>query len=300
MNVTIAVVSYNVAPLLDRCLRTCRAALDEIGGGSIVVVDNASVDGSMYLVQSDFPDARLIVNDHNRGFGAACNQALSSAEDAILILNPDAELVPGALPALVSRLAQHPSAALVGAKLEYPDGRDQPSRRRFPSLWTLLVESTPLQWHFRQWLPLSRYYCLDLPERAGRVDWLSGACLLGRVTALRQVGGFDPDFFMYFEEVDLARRLVAHGWDSWYEPAARVIHHHSRSADQDVTARDRNFYRSKYRFIARYWGRAAAGFVRLMGAALFAAEWASQRRHGATGEASRYGALVRWHLFGDR
>jgi N-acetylglucosaminyl-diphospho-decaprenol L-rhamnosyltransferase len=83
---------------------------------------------------------------------------------------------------------------------------------------------------------------------AGAVDWLSGACLLVRREAFDAVGGFSPRFFMYFEEVDLARRLAALGWETWYEPAATVVHHHGRSADQDVAARDRHYYGSKYRY----------------------------------------------------
>ncbi|HEV2124398.1 MAG TPA: glycosyltransferase family 2 protein, partial [Chloroflexota bacterium] len=237
MNVTVAIVSYNVAPLLERCLHTVRQALRECGSGSIVVVDNASSDGSAQMVEAAFPEAHLIRNEQNRGFGVACNQALPLARDAILFLNPDAELQPGALPALLRTLQDRPNAALVGPKLEYPDGREQPARRRFPPLSTLLVESTPLQWRLGQWLPLSRYYCRDLPEVAGRVDWLSGACLLGRARALKQVGGFNPIYFMYFEELDLAQRLASYGWETWYEPQARVIHHHSQSADQNVQAK---------------------------------------------------------------
>lgn len=300
MNVTIAIVSYNVAPLLERCLNTVRRALRECGSGSIVVVDNASSDGSAQMVEAAFPEVHLIRNEQNRGFGVACNQALALARDAILFLNPDAELLPGTLPALLTTLQDRPNAALVGPRLAYPDGREQPARRRFPSLFTLLVESTPVQWRLGKWLPLSHYYCLDLPEDAGRVDWLSGACLLGRTRALKQVSGFDPTYFMYFEELDLARRLAAYGWETWYEPQARVIHHHSQSADQNVTAKDRHFYRSKYRYIARYRGATVAWVARLLGAALFAGEWVMQRRRGAVAEAKRYRTLARWHLLDNQ
>ena len=105
---------------------------------------------------------------------------------------------------------------------------------------------------------------------------------------------------MYFEELDLARRLAAHGWQTWYEHAAEVSHHHSRSADQDLAAKDRRYYRSKYRYAARYFGRTTARVLRLWSAGLFAAEQALQRGRGDTAVAQRYAALVRWHLGPER
>jgi N-acetylglucosaminyl-diphospho-decaprenol L-rhamnosyltransferase len=120
--------------------------------------------------------------------------------------------------------------------------------------------------------------------------------LLVRAAALEQVGGFDPLFFMYFEEVDLCRRLAACGWETWYEPAATVVHHRSRSADLDVAAKDRRYYTSKYRYVARYWGTAAARAVRLAAAALFAGELAVQALRRDRRLAARFRALVRWHL----
>lgn len=298
---TVAVVSYNVCSLLERCLYSVVAALSELDGPStLVVVDNASHDGSAALVRHRFPQAHLMANTANTGFGAACNQALATSGESILFLNSDTELTPGSLPALLARLLSSPSAALVGPRLAYADGRPQPSRRRFPTPASLLVESTPLQWRFPGWHLLDRYYCVDLPAvQATPVDWLSGACLLARSAAIRQVGGFDPHFFMYFEEVDLARRLAAHGWQTWYEPAATVVHHHSRSADQDLVARDLNFYRSKYRYATRCWGGATARSLRYAAGVLFAAEVALQRVRGDLRQARRFTSLVRWHFSRD-
>jgi GT2 family glycosyltransferase len=299
--VTIAVVSYNVAPLLERCLRSAAAALAEVGGGEVVVVDNASTDQSVSLVRREFAAARLVENAHNAGFGAGCNAALERAETkTVLFLNPDAELRPGALAALTHRLESEPRAALVGPRVSYPDGRPQPTRRRFPTLTVLALDATPLEWRGPHWPALARYYRRDAPPAATSEDWVSGACLLGRVAALREVGGFDPTFFMYFEEVDLARRLASRGWETWYEHAAEVAHYHSRSADQDLSAKDRRYYRSKYRYAARYFGRTSARALRLWSAALFAAELALQRRRGDAALVQRYRALVRWHLGAER
>lgn len=301
MSVTVAVVSYNVAPLLERCLRSAAAALTEVGGGTLIVVDNASSDESAAIVRREFPSAQLVENSTNVGFGAGCNVALeASTTESVLFLNPDAELGTGALPALLRRLQSVPGAALVGPHVRYPDGRPQPTRRRFPTLPVLALESTPLEWRGPRWPALARYNRDDAPATASREDWLSGACLLGRVAALREVGGFDSTFFMYFEEVDLAQRLAARGWETWYEHAAQAAHHHSRSADQDLVSKDQRYFRSKYRYAARFFGPNNARLLRLWSAALFAAELALQRRRGDAALVRRYAALVRWHLGPDR
>lgn len=298
--ITVVVVSYNVAPLLAGCLESVRREGERLSAQGdrlhVVVVDNASTDGSVALVRSRFPEMELIVNPCNVGFGAACNQGAATAGEYVLLLNPDATLAPGALPALLGRVRSTPRASLVGPQIAYPDGRPQPTRRRFPTLGAMLLESTPLEWRRPGWSAVQRYHMADCPvSDAGPVEWLSGACLLARKSALDEVGGFSPDFFMYFEEVDLALRLAARGWQTWYEPAARVVHHLSRSADQDPLAKDRHFYGSKYRFVARYWGSAVARALCLAWAALFAAELAVQCARRDTAKASRYRALLRWH-----
>jgi hypothetical protein len=314
--VTAVVVSFNVAPLLEPCLRSLYQAAGELRARGdhvdVVVVDNASADDSAVLVRRRFPDARLIENVRNLGFGAACNQGAAAegrpgecAGDEqrqgsgkfILFLNPDAVLAPGALAALLARLHATPRAAVAGPRVVYPDGRPQPTRRRFPRPVDLLLESTPLEWRGPDWAPLRRWRMVDATEGvAGAVDWLSGACLLVRREAFDAVGGFSPRFFMYFEEVDLARRLAALGWETWYEPAATVVHHHGRSADQDVAARDRHYYGSKYRYAGRYYGAATAGVLRLTAGVLFAAEAAVQALRRDPPAAQRYAALARWHF----
>jgi len=296
------VVSYNVAPLLARCLESLRRAGEDLRslGHSlrVVVVDNASTDGSVALVRERFPEVVLIESQANLGFGAGCNLGAGAAPGSpfVLFLNPDAEATPGAVPLLLERLRRTPAAAIAGPRLVSPDGAPQEARRNFPTLGALFLESTPLEWRHPGWGALRRYRCEGQAEVAGPVDWLSGACLLLRREAFEEVGGFDPRFFMYFEEVDLARRLAGRGWETWYEPAAVVQHHRSRSADQDLGAKDRHYYGSKYRYAGRYWGKTVARALRLGGGALFGAEWAIQTARRDPALARRYGALARWHL----
>ena len=305
---TVAViVSYNVAPLLHECLASIAEAA-EAGGITVhvVVIDNASSDHSIEVARAN-RNTTVVANTRNVGFGVACNQGIAIARaigsEHVLFLNPDARLAPDALAALRNALETSPRHAIAGPDLRFPDGRPQPSRRRFPNLATLLVESTPLQWRgggidgSPGW-PLiepviRRYQCADLADVPGTVDWISGACLLIRVTALAAVGGFDPAFFLYFEETDLAHRLRKSGWTCTYTPEARVFHHRSQSADQNIGARDRHYYASKMTYAARTLGTPLATLVRAEHVVLFGVEALWQSFRGNRAGARRYVALVR-------
>ncbi|NDB22040.1 MAG: glycosyltransferase family 2 protein [Proteobacteria bacterium] len=301
------VVSYNVAPLLHECLASIAGAA-EAGGITVhvVVIDNASSDQSIEVARAN-RNTTVVANSRNVGFGVACNQGIAIARAIgskhVLFLNPDARLAPAALAALRNALETSPRHAIAGPDLRFPDGRPQPSRRRFPNLATLLVESTPLQWRgggldgSPGW-PLieaiiRRYQCADLADVPGTVDWISGACLLIRVTALAAVGGFDPAFFLYFEETDLAHRLRKSGWTCTYAPEARVFHHRSQSADQNIGARDRHYYASKMTYAARTLGTPLATLVRAEHVVLFGVEALWQSFRGNRAGARRYVALVR-------
>ena len=305
---TVAViVSYNVAPLLHECLASIAEAA-EAGGITVhvVVIDNASSDHSVEVARAN-RNTTVVANTRNVGFGLACNQGIAIARaigsEHVLFLNPDARLATDALAALRNALETSPRHAIAGPDLRFPDGRPQPSRRRFPNLATLLVESTPLQWRgggidgSPGW-PLiepviRRYQCADLADVPGTVDWISGACLLIRVTALAAVGGFDPAFFLYFEETDLAHRLRKSGWTCTYTPEARVFHHRSQSADQNIGARDRHYYASKMTYAARTLGTPLATLVRAEHVVLFGVEALWQSFRGNRAGARRYVALVR-------
>ncbi len=259
------VVSYNVAPQLARCLRSIAAEFERSGiCGEIIVVDNASHDESAEIVRTAFPHVYLIAVPRNEGFTAGCRRGMTVARGSrLLFLNPDAELLPGALAALLACLRDHPAAAVAVPLLLDGDARPQRSLRRFPRLATLFVESTAVQWWWPGCPLLRGYYEEDRPHTLPRaVDWAQGACWLVRRTAFTQVGSFDPRFFMYFEELDAALRLHRAGRSVRYTPEARVIHHGSQSADQNLLARDFYFHRSKYRFVRKWWGIAAAVALR--------------------------------------
>lgn len=264
-DLSVSVVSYRTPTLLLRCLD----ALDgERRGGQlaleVTVVENASGDGSAELVAARFPWVTLIRNERNVGFGAAHNQVLRKlAARHVLILNSDAVPQPGALRILVDVLDHCPRVAVAGPRLRYPDGRVQPSRRRFPTLATLFMESTQLQRFAPSNSVLQRYYVADRSDHDTQdVDWLVGACLAVRAEAIKQVGLFDERFFMYSEELDWCRRFRAAGWRIAYVPEAEVVHLEGGSTRLDLGARDRQFQASKLRYAAKWHGRNAARALR--------------------------------------
>lgn len=268
VNVAVIIVSWNVRELLAKCLASVQAEAAAWHDGRVEtwVVDNDSADGSAAMVRERFPDVRVIESGRNAGYGAGCNLALAALPadtHAVLLLNPDATLQPRSLAALATTLTAHPEVAVVGPQVLGDDGGIQSTRRRFPRLRTAFLESTILQTYWARNPELRRYYCWDQPDGHDQaVDWLMGAAWLVRASALRQVGGFDEQFFMYFEETDWARRAARAGWAFRYQPAATVIHGGGRSSDQVPKLRHVYFVQSKVRFYRKYFGRLQGELVR--------------------------------------
>jgi N-acetylglucosaminyl-diphospho-decaprenol L-rhamnosyltransferase len=191
----------------------------------VVVVDNASRDGSPEAAVRERPDVNLIRNRTNRGFAAAANQGIAaSSAPFVLLLNPDAEIVGGTLAALVKVARERPGAGAVGALVRNPDGSIQPSARRVPRLGEALGHAflgplIPSN-------PFTRSYTMAGWDRSSEreVEWVSGSAMLLRREAIEQVGAFDEGYFMYVEDVDLCTRLRRHGWKVLFSPELQVVH----------------------------------------------------------------------------
>jgi len=223
-DLAVVVVNYNTGRYLSRCLRSAREASGD-ATLDVVVVDNASVDGSAARAIEDNPEARLIQNDSNRGFAAAVNQGITATTAPfVLLLNPDAEILGGTLGGLLKVAHEHPRAGAIGPVVKDPDGSVYPSARRVPSLAQALGHSFvgPF-WHDN---PFSRAYTMaDWDRRSERsVDWVSGSCMLINRAALDDVGFLDERFFMYVEDVDLCTRMRAAGWEVLFSPELEVLH----------------------------------------------------------------------------
>jgi hypothetical protein len=310
-DLSIIIVSWNVRELLRACLRSIVRSQGAVASPpipdplppEIIVIDNASFDGSAAMVVAEFPAVRLIANTENVGFTRGNNQGLAVARGRhVFFLNPDTEVVGDALAVMVAYLDAHPEIGALGPELRYGDGSLQSSRRRFPTFATALFESTPLAWHWPG-NPWARRYRMEDQEpgirdqesgvtstvrRAGAqgegeagslagagqgVDWVVGAALLVRWEILEQIGGFDEGYFMYSEELDLCRRIKEAGWQIVYLPAAQIIHHEGKSSEQVVAARHIRFQTSKVRYFRKFHGRGQAEALRVFILAAFAIEW---------------------------
>jgi len=255
-NLSIIVLSWNVRDLLRECLASLPLNDEQV---EIIVVDAASADGSAEMVRAEFPAVQLLAQTENLGYTRGNNLGLRAAQGRYLfVLNPDTEVVGGALEQMTAYMDAHPQVGALGPQLIDPDGAAQSTRRRFPTLATAFFESTWLQPLAPRSL-LDRYYALDLPaDVVSQVDWVMGAAVLVRREAYAQVGGLDEGFFMYSEEVDWCRRLKAAGWQVVYFPPARIIHHIGRSSEQVPAATHIRFNASKVRYIRKYHGALAA------------------------------------------
>lgn len=223
-NVSLVVVTHNsrtvITPLLG-CLAAPRSSVF----GDIVFVDNASIDGTVELIRKDLHQARVIVNQTNRGFAAAVNQGVRECSGrSILLANPDVVWNGGTAETLVRFLDTHARAAAVCPRLVFPDGRPQPSVRRFPTyanIW--LSRQSPLRF-LRPLLPERLAYTQSDPVTPSCIEAVSATFMVIRRAAFDAVGGMKEQYFLYVEDTDLCKRWHDGGWEVWIDPHVSVLH----------------------------------------------------------------------------
>ena len=294
------VVSYNTREMTLDCLRTLEGELRGAESETIVV-DNASQDGSPAAIGMAFPATRVIVNATNKGFGAANNRAIKEARGKyFLFLNSDAFLHPGALAKLVKYLDEHAEVGAVGPRLLNKDGSVQRSCFRFPTPQQSWVENLGIAALFPAHSRLGDYrrWAHD-SER--QVDWIVGACLLVRRTAVEQIGDFDEKFFLYAEETDWQRRMRYGGWEIAFTPTAEATHLGGASGATERARINRNFFDSLDRYERKHHGLAGLISLRcamIVGCGSRAVLWAMtwlfrpQRRALAGAKARLHGWLL--------
>ena len=263
---TVVIVSWNTRDLLDACLRSVYA---DDPGACVVVVDNASADGTVAALAPRYPQARWLAPGENLGFARANNLALAEVTtEFVWLLNPDTEVRPGALAALEAWLDAHPRVAVAGAGLLNPDASPQACSFRFPS-----PGGTAAEWVFlprRLALARDRAFALAPRRAAGATDWVLGAAMLVRMQAVREVGPLDPGYFIYAEELDWCHRFKAAGWEVHLVPEAEVVHHGGQSTGQVRERMLLELFASRARYFKRHlpwWRRAAFGPLMALGAA---------------------------------
>jgi GT2 family glycosyltransferase len=228
MTVSVILVNYNDKERLRPCLTSLRA---QEPAPEIVVVDNASTDGSRAMAAAEFPEALWIGLPENSGFSKANNIGVRAAKgDALIFLNTDTVVPPGGVAALSARLSSTPAAVAVGPALVRPSGRYQVSFGRSVGLLGQSVQKFLINPLHERTLPRSR--------RLRSVGWLSAACLLCRREAFAAAGGFDEEFFLYFEDIDLCARWRKAGGRLFFDPSVRIVHEGgSTTAPRPVASR---------------------------------------------------------------
>ncbi|MEW6610833.1 MAG: glycosyltransferase family 2 protein [Patescibacteria group bacterium] len=260
VDISVIVVSWNSRRFLERCIKSVLKCAQNLTY-EIIVVDNASSDGSADFVRDTFPTVNLIKLPSNTGFSHACNVGITYAKGSYLcFLNPDTELLNNALPHLVSFMDQHPRAGITGGMLQDPDGRVQYSIRSFPG--PLIALGMMIKLHH---IPIVKrlfyaYFKTDFNYMvAQQVDQVMGAFFVVRKLFLDQVGGFDERFFLWFDDVDLMRQAHESGWQVWYYPNARAIHWGAQSFSQVSSYENqKQFLKSLRQYIEKWHGSFAA------------------------------------------
>lgn len=294
MDLTVIVVSYNSADFLPGCLEAVRRHTRRVAY-EVVIVDNASGDGSPEWVRHSWPAARLIANPDNRGFAKAVNQGFGAASGRhLLLLNPDAEIQEEALDRCVGFLDAHPDVGVVGARVNNPDGTLQRAcRRSVPTPMVSLFRLGGLGRLFPGHAAAGAYNLEDAdPARALDVGAVSGSFLMVRREAMQRAGGMDERYFLYAEDIDFCLAVKAAGYRVVYYPEAVVVHHKGASSRQASLAANREFHRAMALFHEKhfaattpFWANwAILGAIALRGAALdLALRLGLARRVGSKG-----------------
>lgn len=254
-DISIIIVTWNVREMLRRALR-CIYATVRRASFEVLVVDNASADGSATMVCAEFSQVTLIANRENLGFGRANNQAAALARGRyLLLLNPDAFVHEGAIDEMVAFMDAHPEAGASGCRLRYEDGSLQSSVTAFPTLLTELWTTLGLDRVFSRH-PIFGQYMVhhEQLDYVQEVDSLMGAFLMLRRDVIAQVGLFDERFFMYSEEVDLCYRLRRAGWRNYFVPQAEATHVWGGSAWQIQGESFLRIFRSRVQFFRKHYG----------------------------------------------
>jgi N-acetylglucosaminyl-diphospho-decaprenol L-rhamnosyltransferase len=240
LSVSGVVVTHEPDADLKRCLAALAPQVAEL-----LVVANLPLELELPS------NGRLIENDRPRGFSANVNRGVAQTSgDYVVIANPDTDAAPNAVQILRDFAAARPRCGIAGPQLRYPDGRWQPSRRRFPTVRGTLVRRTPLRYFARPFERQRGHYLLDEPpDGPVPADWMLAAFLLLRRKMLDELGGFDEQFRLYGEDIELCYRAAKAGWERWYVPQAVVTHRYAAEIDRRLLTR-RTLW--QWRGIARF------------------------------------------------
>lgn len=293
MDVSVVIVNWNACDVLADCLRSIREQTPSIAC-EVIVIDNASTDGSVEMVRRDFPDVHLIANEDNLGFAAANNQGMRAAQGRyVLLLNPDTVILDRAIEKNVAFADARSDAGVVGVKTLRGDRRLTRNCFQYSGLLNLAIATSGLNKAF----PTHRFWSR---ERYGwwdynsirTVDVVAGCYMLVRKEVIDSVGGMDEQFFMYGEEMDWCRRITRAGWKIYFQPDACIIHYGGLSAAQNPNSMQMEQRKSYLYYFRKHYGRLSVLLARsiLLGGGTFRLAYWSGRWFVSRGDSRRRAA----------
>jgi N-acetylglucosaminyl-diphospho-decaprenol L-rhamnosyltransferase len=274
--VWIVIVNYRTADLVVNCLRSLVEQIEAVSGGRVLVIDNASGDGSLVTLTSAIENegwekwASVVPLDRNGGFAfgnnAGIRMALASTLgcDYFFLLNPDTLVHPKAIEALINFMDTHLEVGIAGSQLENADGGEECSAHRFHSPLSELTDGARLGVLDR--LLKNHLVTPSIRKEAHHCDWVSGASMMIRRAIVEDIGLLDEDYFLYFEEQDFCRRAILAGWQIWYVPDSKIMHIEGAATgiQQVVRRRPAYWYNSRRRYFTKYYGISGLVFADLL------------------------------------
>jgi GT2 family glycosyltransferase len=265
-DVTVSIVSYNTRTLLRGCLQSVSASTGILC--ETVVVDNGSSDGSPAMVRAEFPQVRVVEAGANRGFAAANNIAIRQASGRhVLLLNPDATVLPTTIAEMAAFLDRHPKAGICGPKVLFPDGNFQSCGYHFPSPLTEVRISRHVGRAVR--LLVGEEPAPPSGDSPYECDWVDGCCLMIRREVIERIGLLDEQYFLYSEELDWCFNARKAGWAVFALPGVEMAHHRGKSSEQVSDWSLALLVETKLRYFRKNHGLPTALFVSLVNATGF-------------------------------
>jgi O-antigen biosynthesis protein len=255
MTLSVIIVNYNVKQLLKECLQSVVIATEGVDS-EIWVVDNHSSDGSVEMLQTEFPTVKLIANKENPGFSVANNQAIRQAKgEHVLLLNPDTLVKVDCFHQCLNFMESHPKCGALGVQMHDVEGTFLPeSKRGLPTPWVSFSKMSGLNKLFPS-LPRFNHYHLSFLDKDQNhlIDVLAGAFMWMRKSALDKAGLLDETFFMYGEDIDLSYRIQQSGWENWYLGEVSILHYKGESTNKYSYAYIQRFYGAMKTFAKKHF-----------------------------------------------
>jgi N-acetylglucosaminyl-diphospho-decaprenol L-rhamnosyltransferase len=259
VKLSIVILCWNDLRVISDCLRSIYEETCDIDF-EVIVADNGSTDGALDFIRKSYPAVRIVENGGNIGFAAGNNAGIGvSTGDYVLVLNPDTIIRERALQTWIAFADRHAEAGAFGCKVLNRDGSYQSPARPFPTVWRSWISALYLRslGRFSEAF-VSEAYAGWEGDGERTIDWQSGCCILFRADVLKDLGGFDPQFFYHFEEVDLCRRVWDAGYSILYTPEPVITHLGGQSVNRFPVRFELEKYRSRYRYFYKHFGSAAA------------------------------------------